>query len=515
MSPNTLEGKTLGKYQILEPLGRGGMAQVYRAYHPQLDRFVAVKILRADLIEEPEFQARFKREAQAVAALRHPHIVQVYDFDVQDDYYYMVMELLEGDSLKTRLTRQRLAGEPLPIRTLTRILVDALSGLGHAHAEGITHRDVKPSNILLTRRGEAVITDFGIAQIVGGTSYTLSGALMGTPHYMSPEQGMGEKVDQRSDLYALGVVLYEMLAGHPPYEADTPLAILMKHLHDPLPLPHEPGRALPPPYEAVLLKALAKRPEERYQSAQEMSAAVVEAAAATGAGAETPTATWKPAQAVFPSETAGDTPVYSGADRQNLTNTDFAADETDGSLGEHVDLEALRGAHSRPGQPAEATAGDRKVDRRRVARAAFTGVGLLIGWNLLAVAMGTVTRSWALFEYGWPVELMLVAILLLLLMSAVPSIWLLIPGGILLGNGLLFGFYAISGLWSGWSILWPLEPLLVLGMVFLTILLDRRPGESRALARKLGLGLVGIAGALVLAESWIAVLASTVTRIFN
>ena len=190
MAPLSLEGQTLGKYRILEPLGRGGMAQVFKAYHPQLDRYVAVKILRSDLVEEEEFLARFRREARAVAALRHPNIVQIFDFDVQNDLYYMVMELLEGDTLKAYLNSLRVRGERLPLGETVRIFNDVLAGLAYAHGEGIVHRDLKPANIMLTRRGQAVLTDFGIAQIVGGTQYTISGALMGTLSYMAPEQGL-------------------------------------------------------------------------------------------------------------------------------------------------------------------------------------------------------------------------------------------------------------------------------------------------------------------------------------
>ncbi|HEX7541843.1 MAG TPA: serine/threonine-protein kinase, partial [Anaerolineales bacterium] len=190
MAPINLEGQNLGKYRILEPLGRGGMAQVYKAYHPQLDRYVAIKVLRSDLVEEVEFLARFRREARAVAALRHPHIVQIYDFDAQDDLYYMVMELLEGDTLKAYLNALRVRSERLPLGETVRIFTDVLDGLSYAHGEGIIHRDLKPANIMLTRRGQAVLTDFGIAQIVGGTQYTISGALMGTLSYMAPEQGL-------------------------------------------------------------------------------------------------------------------------------------------------------------------------------------------------------------------------------------------------------------------------------------------------------------------------------------
>src|SRR5450759_3463515 len=146
MAPIYLEGQNLGKYRILEPLGRGGMAQVYKAYHPQLDRYVAIKVLRSDLVEEVEFLTRFRREARAVAALRDPHIVKIYDFDVQDDLYYMVMELLEGDTLKAYLNAMRLRRERLPLGDTVRIFSDVLDGLSYAHSEGIIHRDLKPAN---------------------------------------------------------------------------------------------------------------------------------------------------------------------------------------------------------------------------------------------------------------------------------------------------------------------------------------------------------------------------------
>jgi serine/threonine-protein kinase len=204
MIPTSLKGQTLGKYRVLEPLGRGGMARVYRAYHPQLDRYVAIKVLRSDLVDDEEFLARFRREAQAVAALRHPNIVQVYDFDVEDGVSYMVMELLEGDTLKARLNDYRVRDEGMPWGDSVRITLDVLDGLAYANSEGMTHRDIKPANILLTRRGQAVITDFGIAQIVGATQHTAAGALMGTLNYIAPEQGLEGQSDARSDIYSLG-----------------------------------------------------------------------------------------------------------------------------------------------------------------------------------------------------------------------------------------------------------------------------------------------------------------------
>ena len=239
VTPASLEGQTLGKYRVMEPLGRGGMARVYRAYHPQLDRYVALKVLRSDLVDDEEFLTRFRREARAVAALRHPNIVQVFDSDVEGEIYYIVLELLEGDTLKTRLNDYRVRGERMPLGEMVRILLDVLDGLAYAHGEGMVHRDIKPANILLTRRGEAVVTDFGIAQMVGSTRHTASGAMMGTLNYMAPEQGLQGQSDVRSDVYSLGIVFYEMLTQRVPFDADTPLAVLMKHLNDPLPLPRK------------------------------------------------------------------------------------------------------------------------------------------------------------------------------------------------------------------------------------------------------------------------------------
>ncbi len=166
-----------------------GWPRFIKAYHPQLDRYVAIKVLRSDLVEEVEFLARFRREARAVAALRHPHIVQIYDFDVQEDLYYMVMELLEGDTLKAHLNSLRVHGEHLPLGEMVRIFSDVLDGLAYAHGEGIIHRDLKPANIMLTRRGQAVLTDFGIAQIVGGTQYTVCRRLDGNPELHGTRTG--------------------------------------------------------------------------------------------------------------------------------------------------------------------------------------------------------------------------------------------------------------------------------------------------------------------------------------
>ncbi len=327
----SLEGQQLGKYTILEPLGSGGMARVYRAYHPKLDRYVAVKVLRSDLVDDPTFLSRFRQEAQAVAALRHPNIIQVFDFDVDDDLYYMVMELLDGDSLHTRLNDYRIRGEVMPYGEMVRVLLDVLDGLDYAHSEGMIHRDIKPANILLTKKGQAVLADFGIAQIIGSTQHTVSGALLGTLNYMAPEQGMKGTCDVRSDLYSMGIVFYEMLTQQPPYQADTPLAILMKHVNDPLPVPHQIDPTIPVGLERVVLKSLCKDPDDRYQSAAEMAESLRQAA--EEAELELPSRISLPlsfSTELSPSESVA---VISGTARGQLVDATFASEETDASLG--------------------------------------------------------------------------------------------------------------------------------------------------------------------------------------
>jgi tRNA A-37 threonylcarbamoyl transferase component Bud32 len=510
---DSLEGQNLGKYRVLEPLGRGGMARVYRAYHPQLDRYVAIKVLRSDLVEDEEFLARFKREARAVAALRHPNIVQVFDADTRDDLYYMVMELLESDTLGTRLSDYRARGERMPWGEVVRILLDVLDGLAYAHSEGMIHRDVKPANILLTRRGQAVLTDFGIAQIVGGTKYTVTGALMGTLAYMAPEQGLEGHCDARSDIYALGIVFYEMLVGEPPFDAETPLAILMKHVNDPLPLPCQQDPSIPEPFERVVLKALAKRPGDRYQTAEEMAHAL--RAAAQEAGVELPARISLPLSFTTPEAPAESVAVISGTARDKVRSVDFAADDTDATLGKKLAAEAA--AQQAAGVVAGAASSvSRKVRRleekaarqsardeaqaQASARAArrkvhtvdsggrntiLNAVALLVSFNLGAIFIGIPTNWWGSYGRGWPMELLLVGLLLSAVMEVTGSIWLWIPAGILLGNGVLFSFYAITGAWRLWALFWPLEPLLVGGVVYYTIRLAGENERAGEVARRL------------------------------
>jgi serine/threonine protein kinase len=469
----TLEGQTLGKYRVLEPLGRGGMARVYRGYHPELDRYVAIKVLRPDLVEEEEFLGRFKREARSVAALRHPNIVQVYDFDVQGDATYMVMELLEGATLKSPLNRARSAGKPMDLGQAARIMLDVLEGLSYAHGEKMIHRDLKPANILLTSSGQAVIADFGIAHIIGGTRQTISGALMGTLNYMAPEQGLEGVCDERSDIYSLGVILYEMLTQRIPFDADTPLAILMKHVNDPLPLPRQIDPSIPEPFERVVLKALAKKPEDRYQTAAEMAEAVREAAEESGI--ELPpqiSVPASPAHAPAPSVSAA---VLSGQERDDLSNASFAAQDTDTSIERQRRGEQVRGRLSAP-------------PRRSNAGLAVAGAILLpVLGNLCLLTAAATTGSWTLYTSGWPIQVFLAGWVLSLIMYLSSSIWMLIPAGPTVVTAVILTYCQLTGNWNQWSFLWLFEAWGVVVSVGLPIFVGRHKSPSRAAGRLIAL----------------------------
>lgn len=265
--------RTFGKYQIIERLGSGGQAEVYLALEPRLQRRVAIKVLLAHLAHDPEVGARFAQEARLVASLRHPGIVQLFDFDTQGDQFYMVMEYLEGGSLKDRLAA-RSVDAPFSPAEAAALLRPVAAALDYAHAQGAIHRDIKPGNILFTRDGQAVISDFGVAKILGdGAQMSMAGSVVGTPAYMSPEQAGGGPVTAASDLYALGIVLYQMLTGQVPFSGDSLSGVLMQHLQAPPPAPRTLNPRLSAPVEAVLLQALAKLPAARFPSAAALFAA--------------------------------------------------------------------------------------------------------------------------------------------------------------------------------------------------------------------------------------------------
>ncbi|HRQ37073.1 MAG TPA: serine/threonine-protein kinase [Chloroflexota bacterium] len=270
---NLQPGQMLGPYRITNQVGKGGMATVYKAYQAAMDRYVAVKVLPSQLADSAEFTGRFHQEARIIANLEHPHILPVFDYGESDGVSYLVMRYLEAGTLKDKVDQGT-----LPLAEVDRLFTQLASALAYAHENGVIHRDLKPSNVLVDAQGNVFLTDFGIARLLEGNSkFTQTDAIMGTPAYISPEQAQGQRADQRADIYALGIILYEMLTGQVPFTADTPLAVIFKHVSEPLPLPSSLKTDIAPVMERVLLKALAKNPHDRFQNVAEFVAAWKEA----------------------------------------------------------------------------------------------------------------------------------------------------------------------------------------------------------------------------------------------
>lgn len=271
-----IDTAVIGQYRILEHLGQGGMATVYKAYHPRLDRLVAIKMIHRHFLDDTNFVARFEREAQIVARLEHPNIVPVYDFAEYAGQPYIVMKFIEGSTLKAALDEG-----PIPIQDAMHVITHVASALDYAHGKGVLHRDIKPSNIMLDLAATPYLADFGLARIATGGATTLSAdMLIGTPYYMSPEQGRGDQdIDHRADIYSLGIVLYELLTGSVPYRSGTPYSIINQHITEPLRPPRDLNPNIPPPVEAVILRATAKDRAERYNSAGALLTALNQALA--------------------------------------------------------------------------------------------------------------------------------------------------------------------------------------------------------------------------------------------
>lgn len=272
-------GRKFGKYELIENLGQGGMAEVYKAYQPGLDRFVAVKVMHRHLAQSPDFVFRFKREAKSIGQLQHPHILHVIDFDIEDNIYYMVMDYIQGSTLEQYLKQK---GALSPAEAL-HILSQLTEAVDYAHQRGMIHRDIKPANVMFLDNtfSHALLTDFGMARLLDDRRLTMSGAIIGTPAYMSPEATLSHNVYERSDIYSLGVVLYEMLSGAIPYAGDTAFAIMLKITSEPaLPL-REVKPDLPESIEWLTHRALAKNRDERFQSAAELKAIINQIEAGT------------------------------------------------------------------------------------------------------------------------------------------------------------------------------------------------------------------------------------------
>ena len=260
-------GQTLGeRYRIDDILGQGGMSAVYKAFDPNLKRVVAVKMIHTHLADDPKFVVRFEEEATAVAQLRHPNIVQVFDFNHDNDLYYMVQEFVAGETLQDRLRRLNKAGRRMPITEAIGYIINICDAAGYAHKRGLIHRDIKPANIMIDIHNQGILMDFGIVKITGGEKHTATGAVIGTALYLPPELIRGETPDPRSDLYSLAVTFFEAISGRPPFEADSAMTLMMMHLNDPLPDLRQLRPDVPGSLVAIIERALSKNREARYAS---------------------------------------------------------------------------------------------------------------------------------------------------------------------------------------------------------------------------------------------------------
>ena len=265
-------GRSLnGRYKIDSLLGQGGMSAVYKATDPNLRRVVAVKLIHSHFSTDNDFIRRFQTEAAAIAAFRHPNIVQVYDFDNDGENYYMVLEFIPGETLQEHLDDLKKSGARMPLNQSVRTILDVCDALEYAHEQGIIHRDVKPANIMLDEQGRAILMDFGLVKILNATSHTATGAIMGTARYMPPEIIRNEMPDERSDIYSLGITFYQMLSGELPFDANSVISLMMMHLNDPAPDLSVSNPDISPKLNRIVNKSLEKDRDKRYLSANDMA----------------------------------------------------------------------------------------------------------------------------------------------------------------------------------------------------------------------------------------------------
>lgn len=292
-STDPLIGTRLGSYEIIAAIGQGGMARIYKGFHAELNRYTAIKVVHWGLQEDPEFTERFRREAQAIAILRHSNIVQIFDFGQHTSGYYMVMEFIEGSDLAVILRQYRERKEIFPRDKTIRIIRDVAAALDYAHSRGVIHRDVKPSNIMITPEGQPILTDFGLVMLPTHKSQATIGNTFGTPHYVAPEQAISSAAAvSASDIYSLGVILYEITTGQLPFDDESALSVALKHISDVPPPPTSINPNLPADVEDVLLRALAKDPTDRFATAGDLASALEmswsEGAATSGKGRKSP-----------------------------------------------------------------------------------------------------------------------------------------------------------------------------------------------------------------------------------
>lgn len=421
----------IDRYQIRSELGRGGMASVYLAWDPRFDRNVAIKVLPKALMHDPQFRGRFQQEARVIASLEHAAIVPVYDVGEEHEQPYLVMRYMTGGSLAARLKES-----PLSLLEAARLIVRLAPALDHAHERGIIHRDLKPANILFDRHGDPYIADFGIAKISESSLALTGSGIVGTPLYMSPEQARGEKnLDGRSDIYALGTILFHMLTGQLPYDAETPMGIAMRHITDPVPRILEVKPDLPGGVEAIISRAMAKDRNHRFATAVEMAGLL--SAVAGGSPIELPTLPLSPAKE----------PTHILADSLAPKTRSAMLDHTPAPL------------TTRLKELTQAIPFEDQTRAIRLTQGVFGGAllgiaGLSLGLPVFHIPAG---------QIFWPAFVFMPGLLGFVIMTRIGrnAAWMAIPSTLIAGLGLLLFYQNVFGHWASWAYAWALFPAFV------------------------------------------------------